>query len=89
MDFMENLKKAAADTAQTVAKKTGRFVENSKTKYSIFDLKNEIEKIYTEIGGQVYKSYKSDENIAEYIENKCAEIDLLNRKIEELQGKLD
>lgn len=88
MDFIENLKKAVTDTAQTAVKKTGKFVEDSKTKYSIYDLKNDIEKIYTEIGSEVYRSYKADENISEFIESKCAEIDSLNEKIEELKNKL-
>ena len=88
MDFIENLKKAVTDTAQTAVKKTGKFVEDSKTKYSIYDLKNDIEKIYTEIGSEVYRSYKADENISEFTESKCAEIDSLNEKIEELKNKL-
>ena len=88
MDFMENLKKAVTDTAQTAVKKTEKFVEDSKTKYSIYDLKNDIEKLYTEIGNEVYRSYKADENISEFIESKCAEIDSLNEKIEELKNKL-
>ena len=45
MKFIENLKKATENAFHTVTKKTGEFVEDSKTKYSIFDLKNEIEKI--------------------------------------------
>ena len=88
MDFMENLKKAVTDTAQTAVKKTEKFVDDSKTKYSIYDLKNDIEKLYTEIGNEVYRSYKADENISEFIESKCAEIDSLNEKIEELKNKL-
>ncbi len=89
MNIMDNLKNAITDTANVAVQKTGRFVEKSKTKYSIYDLKNEIEKIYTQLGEEVYKSYKSDESIADFVENKCAEIDVLNGKIAELKGKLD
>lgn len=89
MNFMDNLKKAVSDTASVAARKTSEFVEKSKTKYSIYDLKNEIEKIYTQLGEEVYKSYKSDESIADFVENKCAEIDALNSKIAELNKKLD
>lgn len=88
MKFVENLKKAAENTFHTVTKKTGEFVEDSKTKYSIFDLKNEIEKVYTEIGKEIYLASKEDRNVADFIENKCAEIDKLNAEIEELQKKL-
>ena len=88
MKFVENLKKAAENTFHTVTKKTGEFVEDSKTKYSIFDLKNEIEKTYTEMGKEIYLASKEDKNVADFIENKCAEIDKLNAEIEELQKKL-
>ncbi len=88
MKFVENLKKAAENTFHTVTKKTGEFVEDSKTKYSIFDLKNEIEKVYTEIGKEIYLASKEDRNVADFIENKCADIDKLNAEIEELQKKL-
>ncbi len=88
MKFVENLKKAAENTFHTVTKKTGEFVEDSKTKYSIFDLKNEIEKLYTEMGKEIYLASKEDRNVADFIENKCAEIDKLNAEIEELQKKL-
>ena len=80
MEFKENVKKAVTDTAQTVMKKTGEFVENSKTKYSIFDLNNEIERVYKEIGEKIYQGYKNDEDISEFVKEKCAEIDELSKK---------
>ena len=76
MKFLENLKKAAEKTANTVVKKTGEIVEDSKTKYSIFDLNNDIEKVYTEIGKEIYAGYKEA-------------IDKLNAEIEELKRKLE
>ena len=89
MKFLENLKKAAEKTANTVVKKTGEIVEDSKTKYSIFDLNNDIEKVYTEIGKEIYAGYKEDRNVAEFIEEKCQAIDKLNAEIEELKRKLE
>lgn len=89
MKFFENVKKAAENTIRVVSKKTGEIVEDSKTKYSIFDLKNDVEKIYTEIGKNIYEASKEDKNIADFIEEKCAEVDKLNEKIDELKKKLD
>ena len=89
MKFFENLKKAVIDTAEVAAKKTGDLLETSKTKYSIYDLKNEIEKIYTEIGEAVYRAYKEDVNISELLEKKCSEIDVLASEIDALKQKLD
>ncbi len=89
MKFIENLKKATENAFHTVTKKTGEFVEDSKTKYSIFDLKNEIEKLYTELGKEIYTASKEDKNIADFVEEKCREIDKLNEEIEALRQKLD
>ena len=54
MDFLSNVKKAFKDTSKTVVQKTEELVETSKTKYSIYDVKNDIEAIYTEIGREIY-----------------------------------
>ena len=89
MKFFENLKKAVIDTAEVAAKKTGDLLETSKTKYSIYDLKNEIEKIYTEIGEAVYGAYKDDVNVSELLEKKCSEIDVLASEIDALKQKLE
>ena len=89
MDFLSNVKKLFVDTTKTVAKKTGELVEDSKTKYSIYDAKNDIEKVYTDIGREIYAGYKEDRNVAEFIEEKCKEIDVLVEKMETLKDKLD
>ncbi len=89
MKFFENAKIAAEKTFNTVAKKTGEIVEDSKTKYSIFDLNNNIEKIYAEMGKEIYAAYKEDRNAAEFIEEKCRTIDGLQAEIDELRSKLD
>ncbi len=89
MDFLSNVKKLFADTGKTVAKKTGELVETSKTKYGIYDVKNDIEKVYTEIGREIYAAYKEDRNAADFIEEKCAEIDVLVEKMETLKAQLE
>ena len=89
MKFFENAKIAAEKTFNTVAKKTGEIVEDSKTKYSIFDLSNEISKIFAEIGKEIYAAYKEDRNAAEFIEEKCKAIDEIQNQIDTLRSKLD
>ena len=89
MKFFENAKIAAEKTFNKVAKKTGEIVEDSKTKYTIFDLNNEIEKVYAEIGKEIYAAYKEDRNAAEFIEEKCKVIDEFQAEIEALRNKLD
>ena len=75
MEFLENIKKITRDTAQSGLKKAEELVKKSKVKYSVYDLKNEIEQRYIQLGKAVYNSYKTDENISEFVESKCAEID--------------
>ena len=89
MDFLSNMQKMLTNTTEIVVHKTGEFWEDSKVKYSIFDARNEIEKICTEMGQKIYEGYKHEENVADFIEEKCLEIDKLNEKIRELKKKLE
>ncbi|MBQ9757383.1 MAG: hypothetical protein IJW15_03065 [Clostridia bacterium] len=88
MNFLTNLKKAAKDAGVTVAKKTNEIIKVSKTKYNIYDAKNDIEKIYTDMGREIYLGYKEDKNVAEFIEEKCQEIDALIAKMESLKEEI-
>ena len=89
MNFLSNLKKAVIDTTHTVVKKTEDLVDTSKTKYNIYDAKNDIEKIYTDLGREIYAGYKEDRNVSEFIEAKCHEIDELVEKMDILKSKLE
>lgn len=94
MEFMENVKNVVTDTAQTVVKKTGELLEASKIKYSIFDLKSDIKKLYAQIGEMYYQNKKSgeqDENsmqeLCDLIDAKYAQIDALNAKLEDVKNQ--
>ncbi len=89
MNFLSNVKKIFKDTGKTVVQKTEELVETSKTKYSIYDAKNDIEAVYTEIGREIYAAYKDDTNAAEFIEEKCKQIDILVDKMETLKAQLE
>ena len=88
MNFLTNLKKAAEDTGKIVAKKTTEIIKVSKTKYDIYDAKNDIEKVYADMGREIYLGYKEDKNVAEFIEEKCQEIDALIEKMESLKDEI-
>lgn len=89
MDFLTNVKKLFTDTTKTVARKTEEIVKTSKTKYDIFDAKNDIEKIYTDLGREIYSGYREDRNVSDFIEEKCREIDALVEKMEALKEVLE
>ena len=86
MDF-NDVKKVVSDTAQKVVQKSGEAVEFGKIKYKIYDLQNENNKLFTQIGQDVYESYKCDVSAAD-IADKCDIIDEKKAEIEDLQAKL-
>lgn len=85
MDFLESVKNVVADTAQKVVKKSGEIVEASKVKYTIFELKGDIKKLYEEIGKQTYQTIAEDGDYAEEIKLKCDIITAKLAKIEYLK----
>lgn len=90
MDFLENVKRALSDTAQTVTKASEEAVDKVKTKYSIYDMNGDIKRLLGEIGLEVYKSYK--DGAAELNDaslEKCREIDRKNEQIEAAEMKLN
>ncbi len=89
MDYLENVKRAVSDAAQTVSKVSGETVDKVKTKYSIYDMSGDVKKLLEEIGFEVYKAYTDGEDtLSEVVIEKCREIDEKNAKIEEAESKL-
>lgn len=86
MDFLDQVKKTAADVAQKVSQKSGELVEISKIKYEVYDLNNDIKKLYTEIGKNVYALMRRDE-LPEEVGMKCEIIEAKLAKIEALKRK--
>ncbi len=87
MDFLENVKKVVTETAQTVAKKSGEVIESSKIQYAIFDLKNDIKKLYDELGRLTYFAVKHNEDNADEIQLKCDIIEEKLARIEALKNR--
>ena len=86
MDFLDQVKKTAADVAQKVSQKSGELVEISKIKYEVYDLNSDIKKLYTEIGKNVYALMRRDE-LPEEVSMKCEIIEAKLAKIEALKRK--
>ena len=92
MDFMENVKdiannvkSVAKDTAEAVAKKTGEIVEASKVQYTMFELKNDIRKLYTEIGRLTYLAIEENEEKTQEIQDLCAIVAAKTAKLKVLK----
>ena len=87
MDFMDQVKQTAANVAQTVALKSNELVEVSKIKYAVYDLNNDIKKLYTEIGKLVYEELRGSAALTEDMQIKCEIIEAKKAKIDALLAK--
>ena len=87
MDF-QDVKKIVGDAAQKVAQKSGEALEYGKVKYAIYDIQNDISKIFTQMGQDVYESYKGG-TVDDTISQKCDLIDEKKAEIEDLEVKLE
>ena len=85
MDFFDKLSKKASKAYKVTADKTGKIAKETKLKLKMSDLKSKIEEIYENIGEIVYQGYKSEEQIEEKINEKCKEIDGINKEINSLE----
>ncbi|MDL2247905.1 zinc ribbon domain-containing protein, partial [Bacteroides sp. OttesenSCG-928-J23] len=87
-ELLEDFMFRAKSVADVAGKKTGDVVELSKLKYQAKQTEWDIEKTYAKLGAIVYESKKSTENFEEIIALAVSEIDALNEKLEELEGKM-
>lgn len=80
--------KVATDTYNTVADKSGKFLEEAKSRISISDMEKEIDKKYEAMGITIYENYKKGEDVGKTFVKECKKIDKLNKEIEELNKKI-
>lgn len=96
MAFKENITsgfskivKTVGEGAATVAKKSGEIVEISKLNLSMTTEKNNIEKLYKEIGEMVFEKYSSGEAVDFDLEKFCKEIENSNNNIKQIKEKIE
>lgn len=80
--------KTATDTYNTVADKSGKFIEDTKMKMAISDLEEDIVKIYKEMGKTIYDSYKEKEDVGKEFTKECKKIDKHLKEIDEMNKKI-
>ena len=99
MNFSEILKKVktglgtagevAVSTANTAGEKAKVVFDKSKHSLNLLDLKSECNALYKELGKLVYAAHKGEDDNAELVEEKIAEIDAKLCEIEEVREKID
>lgn len=86
MEFFDKLGKKASEAYKITADKTGKIAKETKMKFKIGELKNQINDIYEEIGKKVYEKHveKEEISIKQDLEEQCTKIDVLADEIEGL-----
>ena len=83
MDFMGQVEKTVAHAK----KKANELKEISKIKYGVYDLGQDVKKLYAEIGKKVYENLRNDSTLPEDIKMKCDILEAKLAKIESLRAK--
>ncbi|MBU5486545.1 hypothetical protein KQI86_19865 [Clostridium sp. MSJ-11] len=86
---LSKIAKTVGDGAATVAKKSGEIVETSKLNLNISSEKNNIEKLYKEIGETIFQKYKNGAMIDVDLEEACKSIEESNKNIEKIKEKIE
>lgn len=95
MEFMKKVEKTAkkigetaTDTYNVVVDKSGKMIEDTKSKIAISEKENQIEDIYMEIGKTVYDMYQQGEDVGEKFKTEVEKIDALKKEIAEINIKI-
>ncbi len=86
MEFFDKLGKQASKAAKMTADKTGKLAKETKLKFKMGELKNQINDIYEEMGKKVYEKHVREEDICikKDLEEQCIKIDVLSDEIDSL-----
>ncbi len=90
MEIFEKISKHVVKTYTETTDKTGQIAKETKNKFKISSLKNEVIDRYEEIGKKVYESYRIDEekDISQELILECINIDEINEKIRKLENEV-
>lgn len=87
-DFLDKVKETSVNAMDKAKDTTKRVANIQDLKSQIRGLNNDKNKLFTQMGMDIYISKKQDENIDEALNEFVSNIDSINVKIEKLQEKL-
>lgn len=87
-DFLDKVKKTSVNAMDKAKDTTKRMATVNDLKSQIRSLNNDKNKLFTQMGMDLYMSKKEDKDISAQIEGFVNDIDRMNDKIKELQAKL-
>lgn len=91
MEFMkkvEEISKKIEGTYNTVVDKSGKIIEDTKSKFAISEKEEKIYERYANIGRTVYEMYQQGEDVGEVFTKESEEIDKLRNEILEMNRKI-
>lgn len=89
MEFLDKVKKVAAEAVAVSSKQGKKLYDVSKIKLEIAQKQNDVKALYKEIGFDAYKAYKANADVVEYIKEKLLAIDAVEEEIALLRKKED
>lgn len=89
MSILDNITDKVTKTAKAAAKKSGDIVEVTKLNISIGAEEDKIEKLYKQIGKEVFNKYQDIEQIPVDIKSYCEEIQKHMENIAQMRNKIN
>lgn len=87
-DFLNKVKETSVNAMDKAKDTTKRMATVNDLKGQIRSLNNEKNKLFTQMGMDIYMAKKEDKDITEALNAFVENIDTMNEKIKELQAKL-
>lgn len=87
-EFVDRVKEGSVDVMEKAKDTTKRFATIHDLKSEIRGYSNDKNKLFTQMGMDLYLSKKKGQNIDEAIDAFVAQIDVLNTRIQNLKEKL-
>lgn len=87
-DFLDKVKETSANAMATAKDTTKRMATVNDLKSKIRGYKNDKNKLFTQMGMDLYIAKKQGDNIDEAIDGFVSQIDTINVRIKNLQEKL-
>ena len=87
-DFLNKVKETSVNAMDKAKDTTKRMATVNDLKGQIRSLNNEKNKLFTQMGMDIYVAKKEDKDITEALNAFVENIDIMNEKIKEIQTKL-
>lgn len=89
MEFLDKVKKVAADVASVSSKQSKKIYSIAKLNLEIVEKQNSVKNLYKEVGFDAYSAFKDNADIVEAIKEKLQKIDAIEESIAVLRKSID